>query len=493
MTITTPDQVRDDQHTNDAHPGVVVPHPQTAGQDHGGGDAHHAAVLAGPKQVRDDHYSGYAQSTLVVPHPQTPTTGHLTSVSQKTPVSGGSTTPDQTTADSMPIFDASGRAQTPTVDHVKSDAQGGNVDSGSTTPDQTISPAETESSTSDRAQTSPTTKKHAASNDRPSSATQTPATDQEASGYQSVAVGSGPRKPEQANDVATTKQRLPVLVSRELAVLAERVHALEEFRKACANQHRALIDTKPHKDGKRRGQHLPTDHPVAISSAGIVGDIKVIEDQFVKLLAKEVKRSPLGPWIKSQHGLGEKTIARLLGAIGDPYWNDLHGRPRTVSELWSFCGYRPGTRRAKGDQLRYSPDAKMRAHVVIEPIIKLITKPCYSVKGDKNEYLYAVHSEDECTCSPYRVLYDQARDKYRDTLHPEDCSRCGPKGHPAKAGSPRSAKHQHAMACRVVKKAILKELWREAKRLHELPGDQAEHVDLGGAALDLPAKRKRSA
>lgn len=260
-----------------------------------------------------------------------------------------------------------------------------------------------------------------------------------------------------------------VLVSRELAVLAERVHALEEFRKACANQHQALTDTKIHKDGEYRGQHLPADHPVAAQSAAIVDSIKKIEDELVKSLEKELKRSLLGPWIKAQKGLGAKTIARLLASTGDPYWNDLHDRPRTVSELWAFCGYRPGLKKAKGQQMNWSPDAKMRAHVVVEPIIKMISKPCYSVKGDDNEYLYAVHIDGQCTCSPYRVMWDEARDKYRDSIHPEDCVRCGPSGNPAKAGSIRSAKHQMAMANRLVKKRILQNLWREAKRIHEEP------------------------
>lgn len=258
-----------------------------------------------------------------------------------------------------------------------------------------------------------------------------------------------------------------VLVSRELAVLAERVHALEEFRKACANQHQSLTDTKMHKDGEYRGQHLPVEHPVAAHSATIVDSIRRLEDELVSLLEKELKRSPLGPWIKAQKGLGPKTTARLLASIGDPYWNDLHERPRTVSELWAFCGYRPGQKRAKGQQMNWSPDAKMRLHVVVEPIIKMISKPCYSVKGDDNEYLYAVHIEGACTCSPYRVLWDQARAKYSGSVHPETCVRCGPSGNPAKAGSVRSAKHQMEMANRIVKKAILRDLWREAKRIHE--------------------------
>lgn len=292
-------------------------------------------------------------------------------------------------------------------------------------------------------------------------------------GAQTYHVDGGPVSPAPAIVAATPKGQPPVLVDHHLAVLANRVNDLENFRKASANQLGALTQgIEPDEDGVTRGYGLPADHPAVTQSQAIVDAIKKIEDQTVRELEKKLKKTPLGPWILSQKGLGFKTIARLLAATGDPYWNSLHDRPRTVSELWSFCGYRPGQKKAKGEKVNWSPEAKMRAHLLMDPIKKMLSKPCHSVKGDKGEYLYAVHVEGECTCSPYRVLYDQARDKYRDTAHPEDCVRCGPAGKPALAGSPRSAKHQDSMAYRLVKKQILKDLWREAARLHNLPGDQ---------------------
>lgn len=287
----------------------------------------------------------------------------------------------------------------------------------------------------------------------------------------------------------TPIEQAPVLVDHHLAVLANRVNDLENFRKASANQLEALTRTGEDKDGEERGYGLPADHPAVIQSQAIVDAIKKIEDQTVRELEKKLKKTPMGPWILSQKGLGAKTIARLLAATGDPYWNSLHDRPRTVSELWSFCGYRPGQKKAKGEQMNWSPEAKMRAHLLMDPIKKLIRMPCYRIYTDKNgaevqvfrsadapaggAYLRGVHIEGGCACSGYRVMYDLARDKYRDTLHPADCVRCGPAGKPALAGSVRSAKHQDAMAYRLVKKAILRDLWREAARLHGHPGDQS--------------------
>lgn len=317
------------------------------------------------------------------------------------------------------------------------------------------------------------------------------AIDHSSTGTQRSGVDGGSVSPAPATPWSTPTAPAPVLVDHHLAVLANRVNDLENFRKASANQLEVLTRVGEDKDGAERGYGLPSGHPAVVQSQAIVDAIKKIEDQTVRELEKKLKKTPMGPWILAQKGLGPKTIARLLAATGDPYWNSLHDRPRTVSELWSFCGYRPGQKKAKGEKVNWSPEAKMRAHLLMDPIKKMLSKPCHSVKGDKGEYLYAVHVDGECACSPYRVLYDQARDKYRDTVHQEDCVRCGPAGKPALAGSARSAKHQDSMAYRLVKKAILRDLWREAARLRGRPGDQktleAPGVDVAGALpSDLP-------
>jgi hypothetical protein len=70
--------------------------------------------------------------------------------------------------------------------------------------------------------------------------------------------------------------------------------------------------------------------------------------------------------------------------------------------------------------------------------------------------------------SPYRETYDKTRVKYAEAVHEAPCTRCGPKGHPAAIGTPLSAGHQHARAMRAMSKEILRDLWREARRLHEV-------------------------
>jgi hypothetical protein len=271
--------------------------------------------------------------------------------------------------------------------------------------------------------------------------------------------------------------------------MAELLNDLEGLRKANVNRLEVMTRVGLDKDGKNRGWGMTEDDPVVVQVRKIVDALTKVEDTAQRNLEKILKASPLGPWVVAQRGLGPKTIARLLASVGDPFWNDLHERPRTVSELWAYTGYDPGQKqRTKGVKVNWSPTAKMRLHNIIEPIKRMISAPCYVIYTHKTTgepvrkkdgdtaapgpYLRAVHIEGECTCSPYRVLWDEARDKYKDSIHPADCVRCGPAGKPALAGSVRSAAHQQAMADRLVKKAILKDLWREAKRLHELPGDQ---------------------
>lgn len=187
-----------------------------------------------------------------------------------------------------------------------------------------------------------------------------------------------------------------------------------------------------------------------------------IEHSIVKNLEKAVKAHPLGPWISQQKGVGFKQAGRLLGRIGDPYWHsgqrdtgevDKTGdpiiepvnRPRTVSELWSYCGYGvndgEAPRHRKGVQGNWNDAARMRAWN--------IAGSCLKAQGH------------------YADVYYATREHYADAVHARDCVRCGPKGKPAKAGSPLSDGHKHARALRKVSKEFLKDIWLESKRLHE--------------------------
>lgn len=233
-----------------------------------------------------------------------------------------------------------------------------------------------------------------------------------------------------------------------LGILADVLDDYEKVRIANENRVRQLTRAEEDSDGVERGFGLTLDHPnVARLQASVVA-LADAEADAVKNLQKAMKSHPLGPWVKSQPGVGEKQAARLIAAIGDPYWNDLYDRPRTVSELWAYCGYAVNHGRAqarrRGEQSNWSADAKMRAFLIAASCIK-----------------------QPAAKSKYRRIYDDARAKYADAEHPHECKRCGPAGKPAPGGSPLSAGHQHARAMRLMSKEILKDLWIESKRLYE--------------------------
>lgn len=291
--------------------------------------------------------------------------------------------------------------------------------------------------------------------------------------------GQGSTPPAPASATTATTHPSPVLADPFLALAADVLNDLESVRIANENRLRQLTRTEEDSDGEERGFGLTLDHPDVAQLAALVEDLAKAEHRATLNLGRVMRKHPLGPWMKAQRGIGEKQGARLLASIGDPYWNTLHDRPRTVSELWAYAGYhvlRAGHTsrdhqatcasagptggnpdqmhddtqaslvgvaaiRARGQKANWSADAKMRAHLVAVSCMK--------------------------TTGPYRDVYEQAREKYADTVHPVECRRCGPAGKPAVAGSPRSAGHQHAMALRLVAKTVLKELWREARRLHE--------------------------
>lgn len=241
--------------------------------------------------------------------------------------------------------------------------------------------------------------------------------------------------------------RGPILADPFLGMAADVVGDLEIVRIANQNRLRTLTATD------ETGHGLTVDHPDVAQLAAIVGAMKNAEEQAVKNLQKVMKLHPLGPWVQAHKGVGEKQAARLLAVIRDPYWNDLHDRPRTVSELRSYCGLGDAKQqiRRRGQKSNWSDDARKRVWLICD---KVIQANCGKNSAKPNRCVYA-------------VIYDEAREAYAEAVHTDDCFRCGPKGKPALPGSPLSAGHQKGRAMRLMSKAILKDLWIEAKRIHE--------------------------
>lgn len=237
-----------------------------------------------------------------------------------------------------------------------------------------------------------------------------------------------------------------ILFDQNLSIYAESLDDIEEIRIAAENRLRQLTRNEADSDGENRGFGLTLDHPSVKDQALIVDGLKTLEKQAVKNLEKAMKNHPLGPWVANQKGLGNKTIARVLASIGDPYWNTLHDRPRTVSELWAYCGLSvingQGQRRLKGVQSNWNAIAKVRLYNVVDPIVK-------------------------CKGSPYRDLYDQYKESLQGSTYSESYTGQKFKGEPIYAGQLLSKGHIESRTRRKVMKEILKDLWIESKMIHE--------------------------
>jgi len=224
---------------------------------------------------------------------------------------------------------------------------------------------------------------------------------------------------------------------------AELLSDLERIRIANENRLRQLTRTDADKDEETRGFGLPEDHHSVVQLRAIVDGTTELEKIAEKTLRAELRLHPMYPWIKEQKGIGDKQGARLLASVGDPYWHAAEDRPRLVSELWQYAGHGDPlrSRRKRGQQVQYSPDAKMRLY--------LVSLSCMKSGG------------------PWREVYDFRRKATADRIHTLPCVRCGPSGHPAQPGSPWSAGHQMADALRIAGKEILRAMYVEAKKLHD--------------------------
>jgi hypothetical protein len=273
----------------------------------------------------------------------------------------------------------------------------------------------------------------------------------------------------------------PILADPLLAMCADVVDDLERVRCANENRLRTLTTNEPDSDGELRGHGLSLDNPDVQRLAKLVDALKDAEHQGILNLQRSMRQHPLGPWVKAQVGVGEKQAARLLASIRDPFWNDLHQRPRGLRELWAYCGFhvldtsaqfRDGSHTRTGagvDQTRntaHDQHGNQGDFGGVAPTRKRGEKANWNDDARKRTWLIAASCIKQAD-SPYRKIYDNTRIKYADALHTRDCVRCGPKGKPALAGSPLSAGHQHARAMRAMCKEILRDLWLEAKCIHE--------------------------
>lgn len=311
----------------------------------------------------------------------------------------------------------------------------------------------------------------------------------------SIPIKGSPRStPSPTSQGKTSRSSLPTTstssptssedIRRDLVLMGRSHVELYGVKQAAANRRGVLVEADKKKEKMLRClPALPDPAPAARSIIILDGIIKATDhelDQVKKEITRLVKRHPLGPWVASMSGVGEVSVGRLLGLVGDAYWNFSTDSPRTVSQLWAYCGLHVvagrAPRRQKGVQSNWNTEAKTILYLLAEIAMK-------QVGGVKS-------NGTKKPLSPYRAVYDEAREKISGSLHAYDCPRCGvcstcggplDKNHeehetargcvnrkvaPAVVGTPLSPAHQEARALRVVSKAILKDLWIESRRIH---------------------------
>ena len=209
-----------------------------------------------------------------------------------------------------------------------------------------------------------------------------------------------------------------------LLITADYLDDIERVRIATENRVRSLEQVKNVPAGLMTFWH-EQENELQRLEAGATGQLE-----------RAMKRHPLNPWVKSMVGVGHKQLARLLAATGDP------AERETLGQFRQYCGHGDPARSSKrtGEQVEFSPEAKKRIWLIAASCIKFAN-------------------------SPYRPIYDAGREKYADAVHTQPCKRCGPAGKPAQPGSELNDGHKHARALRLVGKAILKNLYSEAKKV----------------------------
>lgn len=340
-----------------------------------------------------------------------------------------------------------------------------------------------------------------------------------------VAPAPETEEPQRDNSVLMSRPEILVadsLLDPALALAADIVGDLEGTRVANANRLRQLqAPDKSDEEGPdgemgEQGFGLDPSHPDVVVLRELVNGLVDLEQSAVTNLERKMRAHPLGPWIKSQRGLGYKQAARLLATIGDPFINSSVNRPRAVSSLWAYCGLHvlppsepsataqsdheggdsftnitvdvlpdsgpapwgsprratkatstktkaPGgddpevasapqgpvtgvaARLRRGQRANWSTVAKMRTYLISESCVKQLCADCKNTRTEDNS---AVTHVATCTCSKFRVVYDNRR------------------AHTLKSRPDWTDGHRHNDALRIVSKAILKALWVQARQWH---------------------------
>ena len=250
-----------------------------------------------------------------------------------------------------------------------------------------------------------------------------------------------------------------------LFTLAQTLQDYETLR--IAEEHRLRIFSTPSdvpdEDGVCRGFGYAEDSNEVQIVKGLIDPLKDLEHRTVLSLQKRMRVNPIWPYFKDVRGVGEKTLARLMACIGDPYLRPLDDgsyEPRTVSQLWAYCGMHTmpnkdgeivAAKRMKGVQANWNTEAKTRLFLLSQNLLR------QGIRKDKDGNQFAV--------TPYGQLYLDRR-AHTAVTHPE-----------------WNPGHGLNDALRIMGKQLLKHLWQAAREIHTgIPMAYNEHTEMEQAA-----------
>jgi len=179
--------------------------------------------------------------------------------------------------------------------------------------------------------------------------------------------------------------------------------------------------------------------------------LDALEHDLDRHLERLMKRHPIAPWIRAEaKGLSLRTFALLFGITGPL------DRFETVPKLWKYLGLHVvdghSARRTRGERLGFASEGRVRAHLIGTSIVK-------SGGGGR-----------------YREAYDRKRAEYlaRPRLGDSGC----PFGQEHRAAEGKgilacvkegdegeTSAHVHAAAMRYAVKRMLRDLWKEWRRV----------------------------
>lgn len=261
-----------------------------------------------------------------------------------------------------------------------------------------------------------------------------------------VELATPPPATQDASPLADTRVAEYDALNLPLICLAENLNDIETTRISMTNRLRQLGELDGAQGDIERLRYL-------------VDGLEALEHRAILDVQRAMRAHPLGPWVRRSKGVGEKQAARLLAAIGNPYWNSLHDRPRRgPAELWAYCGYHvlPAGHTPLGSQSvdasgqpsatptdQGLPDSQIRCVGGVAPKRRKGQRSNWNGAARMRAYLVA----ESCMKSgdgTYRPVYDDGRQRYADL----------PKG------------HAHNRALRLVAKAVLRDIYLEARAWH---------------------------